>query len=79
MGSLECREGSCAGAHFDFQGAVDILNCELAAAGGQPLGLQKCYTNLRALICPEIGSCINEQRTITDPANNFKVCSLFLD
>lgn len=71
--ALECREGSCGNAQFEFVGALDILNCELAAAGAQPLGLEKCYSNLRALICPDIGSCINEKRTITDPANGFKV------
>lgn len=72
--ALECREGSCGGAQFDFQGAIDIMNCELAAAGAQPLGLERCYSNLRALICPDIGSCMNEKRTITDPANGFQVC-----
>jgi len=71
--ALECREGSCGGAQFEFQGAVDILNCELAAGGAQPSGLDKCYRNLRALICPDLGSCMNEHRTITDPANGFKV------
>jgi len=73
MRALECREGSCGGAQFDFQGPIDILNCELAAAGAQPLGLERCYSNLRALICPDIGSCMNEKRTITDPANGFQI------
>jgi len=73
VAKVECREGSCGGAVFDFQGAVDILECALSASGAQPQGLSVCSTNLRALICPDTGSCINDRRVITDPANGFTV------
>merc|ERR1719491_1528017 len=74
--SLECREGSCGEARFAFVGAVDIDNCALAAMGAQPTGLEVCWLNLRALLCAEPSSCVDEAKVITDPANDFKIwCS----
>lgn len=41
--SLECREGSCGEARFNFLGVGDLDNCALAAVGAQPTGLEKWY------------------------------------
>ena len=34
------------------------------------------FQNLRALLCQEAASCVNERKVVTDPANDFKIwCS----
>eukprot|EP00483_Globobulimina_turgida_P000026 UN00026 len=43
----------------------------LSTIGIQPLGLDKCFTNLQTLSCPYFGSCENQVRNIGNPVNGF--------
>eukprot|EP00486_Rosalina_sp_Unknown_P008990 CAMPEP_0201591826 /NCGR_PEP_ID=MMETSP0190_2-20130828/189882_1 /ASSEMBLY_ACC=CAM_ASM_000263 /TAXON_ID=37353 /ORGANISM="Rosalina sp." /LENGTH=964 /DNA_ID=CAMNT_0048050311 /DNA_START=306 /DNA_END=3200 /DNA_ORIENTATION=+ len=71
--SIECRLDTCADARFNFYGtsAIGVQACELPATGAQPLGIERCYSQLASLACPDPGSCMNQQRTLIDPINGF--------
>ena len=71
--TIECRLDTCADAQFNFYGtsAIGVQACELPATGAQPRGIERCFSQLRSLSCPDPGSCMNQQRTLTDPINGF--------
>eukprot|EP01084_Bolivina_argentea_P038988 72063_1 len=68
--TVECRDGSCAGAQFTLNGNVHIDQCVLPGTGIQPMGLEKCFAGLQSLKCV---TCANVMRNIMDPMSGFQL------
>ena len=80
--SLECRQNSCTGTEFEFLGNIqykaglfdiDITKCLLAATGPQPIGVDRCYWNMKGIECRGKRSCFNQLETVINPADGFEI------
>ena len=70
--NLQClQHDSCRNANFEFNGDIEIENCECGPSCGFATGLGKCFKNLERLLCPDIRSCMNMVKEIINPMNEF--------
>ena len=58
-------------AKFSFNGNIEIENCVCGPTCNFAYGLGKCFQNLERLLCPDIRSCMNMQKTIINPMDYF--------
>lgn len=75
---LQCGPGeACTGAIFDFNagntitGGVQLNNCMCGPSCVDATGIDMCYNNVQVLECVDFESCAMQQRSITNPANDF--------
>eukprot|EP01083_Nonionella_stella_P063314 164517_1 len=75
--NVECvSHNSCNGAVFNLVGDIDIRNCQCGPSCSNARGLDKCYSNLEFVLCPDALSCMGITKTITNPAHDFEmICS----
>eukprot|EP00485_Elphidium_margaritaceum_P012476 CAMPEP_0202688972 /NCGR_PEP_ID=MMETSP1385-20130828/4347_1 /ASSEMBLY_ACC=CAM_ASM_000861 /TAXON_ID=933848 /ORGANISM="Elphidium margaritaceum" /LENGTH=477 /DNA_ID=CAMNT_0049344043 /DNA_START=56 /DNA_END=1489 /DNA_ORIENTATION=- len=73
---IECRQGSCDGATWNFYGTspVGIASCSLPnAVLPANSGLNRCFTDLQMLSCSQPNACMGQVRTIIDPQTDYKL------
>eukprot|EP01084_Bolivina_argentea_P077216 140005_1 len=63
--------GACTNAAINLIGDVVIENCDLGPSGATMTGVDKCYENLRQLLCPDPRSCLGQERVLLNPVQGF--------
>eukprot|EP00484_Ammonia_sp_Unknown_P019733 CAMPEP_0197049988 /NCGR_PEP_ID=MMETSP1384-20130603/24994_1 /TAXON_ID=29189 /ORGANISM="Ammonia sp." /LENGTH=499 /DNA_ID=CAMNT_0042482343 /DNA_START=105 /DNA_END=1604 /DNA_ORIENTATION=+ len=77
--SIECREGTCNGASFNWYGTspIGVSSCIFPPQQAMDVpGLERCFSHLQNYLCGARESCMNQLRTLIDPVNGFRMeCS----
>jgi len=70
---LRCLEyDSCSLASFEFIGDVSLNRCNCGPSCAEATGLSKCFQNLEKVTCNDPVICMDQQKVITNPRNNFQ-------
>jgi len=69
---LKCfGSDACTGTKFNFQGDIELANCDLGPSGHSASGIDKCFEGLLQLKCPDPHSCAGSVKTLVNPTQSF--------
>eukprot|EP00483_Globobulimina_turgida_P001615 UN01617 len=64
---------SCSNAIFSLTGPIEIQNCQCGPSCDSVLGLEKCFSSISEVLCPDPLSCMGRHEIISNPVDGFEM------